>query len=74
MTLDEIIAGLNAHPDAKRASGDGDPARPVGLLELSVYPSGAVSVLYHWGRRSFRNAGELEGWLMAGLMPASWKE
>jgi len=73
VSLGEIMHGLSAHPDAARPSGDGDAARPVGLLEVTVYPSGSVAALYHWGRRLFVSVDEVEGWL-DGNLPPSWQE
>ena len=72
MTLPEITAGLAAHPDAARATPDGDPARPQCFQCLTVWGSGQCSVLSHWGRRDFANIGEVEGWLGGG-MPDSWR-
>ena len=69
MTLPEITAALAAHPDAARATPDGDPARP---QCFTVWGSGQCSVLYHWGRRDFANIGEVESWL-AGEIPRSWE-
>ncbi len=70
--LCEIVSGLRAHPDAAVATADGDPARARGFQELTVFNSGAISVLYHWGRRSFASVEELQNWL-AGDVPRSWQ-
>lgn len=71
--MEKIIGGLRAHPDAARPSADGDAARPRGLQEFTVFESGAASVLYHWGRRTFASVAEVEGWL-AGEIPRSWQQ
>ena len=72
MTLPEITSALAAHPDAARPAGDADPSRENGFQEFTVFSSGACSALYHWGRRSFADLGEVEVWL-AGEIPRSWE-
>jgi hypothetical protein len=67
-----IVAGLRAHPDAGKPS-DNDPTRARGFQEFTVFDSGRCSVLYHWGRRTFADLGEVQGWLL-GQRPNSWQE
>lgn len=71
--MGEILWKLRAHPDAARPSADGDPLRPRGFQEFTIFDSGACSVLYHWGRRSFASVAEVDQWL-AGEIPRSWQE
>ena len=71
--IGEILWKLRAHPDAARPAGDNDPARATGFQEFTVFESGACSVLYHWGRRTFASIQEVDAWL-AGETPRSWQE
>jgi hypothetical protein len=71
MTLPDIITALAAHPDAKLPSKYGREA--TGLSCITVFPSGAIYVEYHWGMRPFKNQSELSEWL-AGKIPASWQQ
>ena len=68
-----IVDGLRAHPDAAVPSSDSDPTRARGFQEFTVFANGSCSVLYHWGRRTFADLGEVEGWLL-GELPKSWQE
>lgn len=70
--LPEIVLALQCHPDAAKPASDIDPTRAVGFQELAVFASGKVSVLYHWGRRSFASLAEVDVWL-AGGVPESWR-
>ena len=68
-----IVAAMRAHPDAAKPASDSDPTRARGFQEFTVFANGSCSVLYHWGRRTFSNLGEVEGWLL-GQLPKSWQE
>lgn len=59
MTIPDTLTLLVNHPDAKRKSGDSDPARTNGLQQLQCFPDGSVRVLWHWG--AVRFAGDSQG-------------
>ena len=71
--LPEIVLALQCHPDAAKPASDNDPTRARGFQEFTVFASGRCSVLYHWGRRTFADLGEVQAWLV-GELPKSWQE